>query len=239
MKRVDIRKNIVSTWLDWWWGWQNFWKCHPKNWCLGNTHQVHFIGDKREATGSRHSARVKVRTQVRSSHHGTVETIWPGSVRLQVWSLALLSGLGSGVATNCGVGGRCGLDPALLWLWRRPTALALIGPLAWEPPYAVGMALKSKTKNKKQNQKNKTNKKKNTTKQLQWSVVWIHVLDGICLDIFHMLSGFVACHAWILPPQSTNVCWIREWLGKWMNEWMKCLKTSFLIPDLKKKKVSS
>ena len=33
-------------------------------------------------------------------------------------------------------------DPALLWLWRRPAATALIGPLAWEPPYAAGVALK-------------------------------------------------------------------------------------------------
>ena len=27
-----------------------------------------------------------------------------------------------------------------LWLWRRPVATALIRPLAWEPPYAVGAA---------------------------------------------------------------------------------------------------
>ena len=33
-------------------------------------------------------------------------------------------------------------DPALLWLWHKPVATALIGPLAWEPPYAVGMSLK-------------------------------------------------------------------------------------------------
>jgi len=29
-----------------------------------------------------------------------------------------------------------------LWLWRRPVATAPIGPLAWEPPYATGAALK-------------------------------------------------------------------------------------------------
>ena len=33
-------------------------------------------------------------------------------------------------------------DPALLWLWCRPAATAPIGPLAWEPPYAVGVVLK-------------------------------------------------------------------------------------------------
>ena len=30
--------------------------------------------------------------------------------------------------------GRCRLDPALLWLWCRLAAVALIRPLAWEPP---------------------------------------------------------------------------------------------------------
>ena len=30
----------------------------------------------------------------------------------------------------------------LLWLWCRPVAAALIRPLAWEPPCAVGVALK-------------------------------------------------------------------------------------------------
>ena len=41
------------------------------------------------------------------------------------------------VAVSCGVGHRCSLDPALLWLWCRPAATALIGPLTQEPPYAV------------------------------------------------------------------------------------------------------
>jgi len=41
---------------------------------------------------------------------------------------------------SCGVGHRRGLDPELLWLWRRLVATALIRPLAWEPPYAAGAA---------------------------------------------------------------------------------------------------
>ena len=48
-----------------------------------------------------------------------------------------------------GVGRRRGLDPELLWLWRRPAATALIGPLAWEPPYVVGAALEKAKKRKK------------------------------------------------------------------------------------------
>ena len=44
------------------------------------------------------------------------------------------------------------MDLALLWLWCRPAAVAPIRPLAWEPPYAAGVALKrQKTKKKKQN----------------------------------------------------------------------------------------
>ena len=43
------------------------------------------------------------------------------------------------------MGCRLGSDPVLLWLWHRLAAIAPTRPLAWEPPYAVGMALK-KTK---------------------------------------------------------------------------------------------
>ena len=46
---------------------------------------------------------------------------------------------------SCGVGCRCSWDPTLLWLWYRPAAIALIRPLAWEPPYARA-ALKSRKK---------------------------------------------------------------------------------------------
>ena len=45
-----------------------------------------------------------------------------------------------------GVDCRCGLDPAWLWLWGRLVAVAPMRPLAWEPPCAVGAALKSKKK---------------------------------------------------------------------------------------------
>ena len=54
---------------------------------------------------------------------------------------------------SCGVGCRCGLDPALLCLWLRLTGAAPIWPLAWKLPYAAGVALKSKTTTKTKNQK--------------------------------------------------------------------------------------
>ena len=37
-----------------------------------------------------------------------------------------------------------GSDLELLWLWYRPRAIALMRPLAWEPPCAVGVDLKKK-----------------------------------------------------------------------------------------------
>ena len=48
-----------------------------------------------------------------------------------------------------GVGCRRGSGPILLWLWRRPVATPPIQLLAWEPPYAAGVALKDKKKKKK------------------------------------------------------------------------------------------
>ena len=50
-------------------------------------------------------------------------------------------GLGSGVAVSWGVSRRRGADLALLWLWCRPAAVALIRPLAWDPSYAADGAL--------------------------------------------------------------------------------------------------
>ena len=54
-----------------------------------------------------------------------------------------------GVAVSCGAGCRRGSDPALLWLWRRPVAMAPIGPLAWEPPYVAGAAQEIAKRQKK------------------------------------------------------------------------------------------
>ena len=47
---------------------------------------------------------------------------------------------------SSGAGCRQGSDPVWLGVWS--AAVALIGPLDWEPAYAAGMALKTK-KNKK------------------------------------------------------------------------------------------
>ena len=52
---------------------------------------------------------------------------------------------------SCGVGHRLGLDLAFLGLWCL-AAVAPIRPLAWEPPYAEGVALKKAKKKKSMGQ---------------------------------------------------------------------------------------
>ena len=49
---------------------------------------------------------------------------------------------------SCEVGHKYGSDLLLLWLCCRTAATAPIRPLAWELPYAVGVALKSQKKKK-------------------------------------------------------------------------------------------
>ena len=49
---------------------------------------------------------------------------------------------------SSGVGHRCGSDLVALWLWYRLVATAPVGTLVWEPPYAIGTALKRREKKK-------------------------------------------------------------------------------------------
>ena len=72
-----------------------------------------------------------------------------GTMRLWIQSLASLSGLRIRVTLTYSIGCRWGSDLALLWLWCRLAAVALIGPLAWEPLCATGVALKSKKERKR------------------------------------------------------------------------------------------
>ena len=74
-----------------------------------------------------------------------------------------------------GVGHRCGSDPTLLWLWRRPVATAPFRPLAWEPSYVAGAALE---KAKRQN-KTKQNKTKNNQKEISI----LHTPSTCCLSL--------------------------------------------------------
>ena len=60
--------------------------------------------------------------------------------------LALLSELGIQCCCELWCESEMRSDPTLLWLWCRPAAAALIPPLAREPPYAAGAAIKKTQK---------------------------------------------------------------------------------------------
>ena len=58
---------------------------------------------------------------------------------------------------SCGVGCTHGSDPELPWLWHRPAAMALIRPLASEPPYAAGGGPRKSKKTKEKERKKERN----------------------------------------------------------------------------------
>jgi len=74
-------------------------------------------------------------------------------LKIGIWGVPVVAQWLANLTRNCEVSGSVpGLAPwvkdlALLWLWCRLVAAAPIGPLAWEPPYATGVALE-KTKKK-------------------------------------------------------------------------------------------
>ena len=68
------------------------------------------------------------------------------------------------------------------WLWCRPVATALIRPLAWEPPYALGAALK-----KKKRKKQKKKKKKTTTKKKSLVNVMVFLGEKLTLNLNFLL----------------------------------------------------
>ena len=93
---------------------------------------------------------------------------------------------------SCGVGCSHGSDPVLLWLWCRLAATALIRPLAWEPPYALGAALqKAKTHTQKNN--NNVNERESEIQMLIEDGVMVHpcplpcVLQCLCRGCIHPL----------------------------------------------------
>ena len=84
-----------------------------------------------------------------------------------------------------GVGHRRGLDLALFWLWHRLAAIAPTRPLAWEPPYAVGAALKR--------QKDKKIKKISIHLNLiyRFNAILINMPTNYFMDIVNLILKFV------------------------------------------------
>ena len=83
---------------------------------------------------------------------------WLVSMKTRVPSQALLSVLRIQHCYELWCRLKMRLDPTLLWLWHRLADTASIRPLAWESPYAVGVALKSQKKKKNPDTKTEINK---------------------------------------------------------------------------------
>ena len=79
------------------------------------------------------------------------------------------------MAVNYGVLCTCSSDPVWLWLWHRPAVVALIQLLAWELPYALGVALKNK-------------KYIYSSFIITVACVWVYLLLDSCFESFCFFS---------------------------------------------------
>ena len=112
---------------------------------------------------------------------------------------------------SCGGSHQHGSDP--LWLWHRPAAVALIPPLAWEPPYAAGVALKSKKKKRK-----------------FLILLYLAIADMyhyykffVCLFLFFVCFVFLGPHSWHKEVPS---------LGIKLELWLPAYTIAIAMPDL-------
>ena len=76
----------------------------------------------------------------------------------------------------------------VLWLWRRLAAVARIRPLAWEPPYAVGEALKDNKEREKKRKKDSTINKVNFV-YLEFVIMFL--LSSMLFKIIFLLHSFI------------------------------------------------
>ena len=118
--------------------------------------------------------KTRARKRTRSSCHSAAE-MNPGECNsipgLTQWAR-------DGIAMSCGVGCWRSPDPALLWLWRRPTAVAPIWPLAWELPGALGMVLNNKTKQKTEKKEKKTEQAATSQGNLPHARSWLWKMES-------------------------------------------------------------
>ena len=101
---------------------------------------------------------------------------------------------------SCGIGHRRGLDLALLWRRHRWAATARIQPLAWEPPYAVDVALK---KAKHKNRKIKTVLRRKKGKQLMKFLIQCNLFNQMSLAV---LQDTVPVQDMNCRPQMLRPC---------------------------------
>jgi len=110
---------------------------------------------------------------------------------------------------SCDVGPRCGSDLVLLCLWCRPAALARIRPLAREPPYATGVALKKRQKRNK----TITNKQKTKLRSKTYYVLHKNLKCGVLMWLSALKIGHYrcsssghCCDSGLIPTPRTSTC---------------------------------
>ena len=118
---------------------------------------------------------------------------------------------------SCDVGCKYSLDPALLWLWPRTAAVALIQPLAWGLPYAVSTALRSKKKVDETSQNEAESPEIFKRKNLSFSIV---------LLTLRITSRPVQVHSWcnlslVHHPQCSSVVLALKSDSPWLSQVMK------------------
>ena len=107
---------------------------------------------------------------------------------------------------SCGVGQRCGSDPALLWLWCRPGAIALNRPLAWEPPYAVGAALEKIKREKIKIKKTNGSTRKSKGKLKKTQTIMKTTIQNLWDATKAVLRGkFIVIHAFLKKEEKSQI----------------------------------
>ena len=144
---------------------------------------------------------ISIKNEVRSSHVEKWKWIRLVSMRIWVWSVALLSG--SGIWPCCELWCRLQswLGSHMLWLWCRMAAVALIWLLLWELSYATSVAIKKKEK-----------------KKVKWG--WNQKLKGqIPNTQYHLLCNL---HTWLCPRQKNMSYSLKSY-----NIWQKDVQMAF------------
>ena len=125
---------------------------------------------------------------------------------------------------SCGVGHRQVSDLVLLWLWYRLAATAPIRPLAWDSPYAAGVALKKKTKDRDVKRKQRLQWYKARSQGL-WAASgsWKRQENG-CFPRASVRNIFLVT-PWFLP----RLVDFEILHPRTITEWMLLLATEFIV----------
>ena len=123
---------------------------------------------------------------------------------------------------SCGVGRRHGSDLALLWLWLRLAATALIRPLAWKLPYDADAHHPPPKKKKRQNKKGEREHQFLFYNDFyffhyNWFTAFCQFLLLKEKDKYHMISllSGISYTWWTFPQKRNSWTWRTDlWLPK-------------------------